>query len=487
MRAAVIFLVACSVAHADAPKRTAPAGFDHPRHAQATALACTQCHPLERGVIAKPPTHATCFGKCHAEQVGALKLRDAVADPRYCIGCHAETALSLPIDTKALARTAVTTGADHALQLGHAAHGQIACAKCHDMARPNRGLPHARCVGCHGDKPETTFAISECAKCHPPGTDRPRFARDSQVVVTSAFSHTRHATRGAAKQCLTCHAGVAATNTRTLPTPKLETCTTAGCHDAKAAFGAMTACTRCHRDVPKGEFLVARPAALFSHANHAPLTKAKAPCASCHPLSKTGEIQVAGHLACVDGCHDHEADFGARAPKICGACHDGTEPWRPLIADKIPTDTTEFGATLDHRKHAGACTSCHTLTTTRTELRPPRGHRSCTTAGCHAVTAGPAPRMTACESCHQAGAAATRESARLTARWSVRATFKHRVHGQKIAVDCVKCHTDLTSPTVLSLAPPPKAACSASGCHDGGAAFKVTGTSCTRCHPGSPK
>ena len=60
--------------------------------------------------------------------------------------------------------------------------------------------------------------------------------------------------------------------------------------------------------------------------------------------------------------------------------------------------------------------------------------------------------MTACESCHQSGLAASREAARLGARWSVRSTFKHRTHTAKAAAECIACHSDLSSPTVLSLA-----------------------------------
>jgi hypothetical protein len=72
----------------------------------------------------------------------------------------------------------------------------------------------------------------------------------------------------------------------------------------------------------------------------------------------------------------------------------------------------------------------------------------------------------------------------------VRATFAHRSHAAKAGgVACEKCHDDLRSPTVLSLATPTKASCATEKCHDGtGTAFKVTGTACTRCHPGvSPK
>ena len=369
------------------------------------------------------------------------------------------------------------------VQFGHKAHAQIGCAKCHDPGKPRRGKTHERCAGCH-DGRQAKVPMSECATCHPAGNDqtlsRPTLVR-SQIAVTSAFSHAKHA--GRAKQCTACHAAIAGTNELALPSPTLVTCT--GCHDGKTVFGALTKCTKCHVDVPKGEFSVARPDKAFSHAKHdAAVTQ---PCGGCHRLSKTGEIETGGHLACVEGCHTHEAEFGLRNPTICGACHDGTEPWRPLAADKLPADTTEFGTNLDHRKHAASCGSCHTLTTPRTELRPTRGHRACATAGCHAMTTGPAPQMASCEACHQRGVIAAREAARLSARWSVRATFNHRVHATKVAAECGRCHTDVSSPTTLSIAAPPKAVCAAAGCHDGGGAFKVTGTSCTRCHPGAPK
>jgi len=465
-----------------------PAGFDHARHAVvAPDAACTQCHPLARGLLGKPPGHAACFGKCHAAVAPLVKSRDPVPGDRrgFCVPCHARAALAAPRDPKAFASTRVTTGVEHAVQLGHKSHAQVACTRCHDPGRARRGAPHERCVGCHRERGEQPFAITVCARCHPPGSDRPRIVPATQIVVTSAFSHARHQPR--AKACTACHADVAGTDGRTLAPPKLASCTTTGCHDGKAAFDAYARCTKCHQDEPRGEFKVARPDAEFSHTKHAAI--AQQPCSSCHRLSKTGEVERGGHLACVTGCHDHEADFGAREPKICGACHDGTEPWRPLIADKLPIDTTEFGATLDHGKHGAACSSCHELTTTRTELRPPRGHRACTTAGCHAVDPkrGPAPPMTACEDCHQSGVLAAREAARLAARWSVRATFNHREHTAKVVVECVRCHVDLTSPTTLSLAPPPKATCAAAGCHDGTRAFKVTGTSCTRCHKGPPR
>jgi hypothetical protein len=197
-----------------APKRTQPVGFDHVAHdGRAPGVECATCHVLERGIAAKPPGHGACFtAACHPSTSTKLdKLEPERL--RFCIACHAETALVLPADKKALAATKVTTGIEHGVQFGHNSHRKSACTACHDVragARPQR-RPHDRCVGCHADKTDKTFAIGACAKCHPRGNDRPRFT-DNQIVVTSAFSHARHATRGTAKQCATCHASLAASD-----------------------------------------------------------------------------------------------------------------------------------------------------------------------------------------------------------------------------------------------------------------------------------
>jgi c(7)-type cytochrome triheme protein len=184
----------------------------------------------------------------------------------------------------------------------------------------------------------------------------------------------------------------------------------------------------------------------------------------------------------------HAEDFGSREPRICGACHNGTEPWRALVADRGPPDSTEFGATLDHGKHPGACERCHALSTSASQLRPPRGHRACTGSGCHAVTGGPAPALGACERCHRQNLIVDRQAARLAAPWSVRRAFDHATHargsgGQPLA--CEACHVDLSGADVAALATPPKPSCAP--CHDGSTAFKLTGTTCTRCHEGAPR
>ncbi len=100
----------------------------------------------------------------------------------------------------------------------------------------------------------------------------------------------------------------------------------------------------------------------------------------------------------------------------------------------------------------------------------------------------PAPQLGACESCHQLGLADKRIAIRTTLSWSVRAKFDHaphRVGRDGSAIACTSCHDDLHGDVLAQLAAPKKASCQP--CHDGGTAFKLTGTTCTRCHVGAPR
>jgi c(7)-type cytochrome triheme protein len=321
-----------------------------------------------------------------------------------------------------------------------------------------------------------------CAGCHPRavGVPQPPALATVRDSVTATFSHGKHATRSAAgRDCATCHAAIRATNDTELPRPKQQDCEAGGCHDGKAAFATTVACTRCHDKVPE-RFEVHRPLTRFTHSGvHADAVKSR-PCNACHPLSSRGEIQITGHGACVE-CH--KQDFGARTPKTCGACHNATEPWRKLVADRALPERTEFGATLDHDKHKQACASCHKLRTVSSQLRTPRGHAACVGKGCHENKSGPTPRFEACDGCHRLGLAAERENTRLAAPWSVRRAFDHTKHertADQQQLACTACHVQLGG-TLRELATPQKAACLP--CHDDGKpAFKLTGTACSRCH-----
>jgi c(7)-type cytochrome triheme protein len=474
--------------------RTVAIGFDHTVHARdvevsgAAPVACARCHDERAGRLVGRPGHAACFGTCHGP-APTLARQPLEGDRlKLCTNCHAEAALVPPFKgALAVAYPPYRIDRDFSLVLGHRQHRDLACVQCHDPVAHKRAAPHARCAGCHDGTTPQRFAMARCESCHPPAVGRPQPPElaTRQNTVTAVFSHATHAARGGAgKDCTTCHAKIrdASELQIELPRPTVTEC--ARCHDGAQAFAVTAACTRCHA-APTDKYDVARPEARFRHDTvHAALVAGE-PCTTCHVLDgKTGEVAVAGHAACTQ-CH--ASDFGERHPTKCGACHNATEPWRHLRADRGFPDRTEFGAMIDHAVHRGACTSCHALRTPTTQLRTPRGHAACTGGGCHAVTGGAAPALAACSGCHRLGLAAERLAERIARPWSVRLAFDHAQHARSregTTLACTSCHTSLVGP-VTELAAPAKATCA--GCHDGGQAFKLSGTTCRRCHAGGAK
>lgn len=521
--------IACASCHPLMPATaTGPSGAlgKRPDHA-ACFGACHGAQPTrqEWPATAPPPAGAT------APDDGADDGPALSARARTCLTCHA--AADLAARRFAVAYPPYALRPDWIAPLPHGSHRQVECGSCHPLpgaplAKPagraaaKPAAAHARCLGCHGaaatpasalaNQPSSaasgapsgspsgapataptsapTFAMSECERCHraapPPAVSAP-------LTVTAAFSHQRHQ-RHAAKQhgagkdgaadeaaCSPCHRELASERHDGRTRPTAATCATAACHDGKAAFSITERCTQCHKEAPAGLYPVARPAGRFLHRQHAAAV-ASVGCQGCHRLGTGGlTVERAGHAACAS-CH--AADFGAAQPVICGACHGSTEPWRPLRADRLPAESTEFGARLDHGSHAQPCQRCHTLDTRARQLRLPRDHSACAGSGCHEPQGGPAPALTACAECHQLELVLERDQQRRRAPWSVRQRFDHGSHrsdGSGAALACSRCHGDVSGP-LATMATPKKRSCET--CHDGRAAFSVTGTGCNRCHGG---
>jgi c(7)-type cytochrome triheme protein len=93
------------------------------------------------------------------------------------------------------------------------------------------------------------------------------------------------------------------------------------------------------------------------------------------------------------------------------------------------------------------------------------------------VTGGVAPTLATCGGCHTLGLAAARVHDRELAPWSVRRAFDHGAHTGSA---CASCHVDVAAADPAAMPTPAKATCAP--CHDGKTAFKLTGTSCKRCH-----
>jgi c(7)-type cytochrome triheme protein len=252
-------------------------------------------------------------------------------------------------------------------------------------------------------------------------------------------------------------------------------------------------CRRCHgppeREGPSPSLARSR----FSHRAHIAAGPGMA-CATCHALDARGAPVTAlrGHAPCSDAAC-HASDFAAAAPATCGVCHVRAEPWRQLHDDPTPAELTEFGVDFSHRAHIsgrtspGPCTTCHRLAAPTGRFEPSPGHAACTGSACHAPLRGGAPPpLSRCEGCHALGSAEKREQVARGRRWSVRQRFTHEPHraeptGARPALPCVECHAGaLTSTRIADMAAPRKASCAR--CHDGGAAFKLTGHTCSRCH-----
>jgi c(7)-type cytochrome triheme protein len=473
-------LVAASIAHAAGPPviGTANRRFDHDRHASSAGAAgktvpCAGCHDDKQKA-----EHGRC-ASCHVfpSSCSVMQTPGVAAPARVCRTCHTPTRPEcLPRDMPPLpAAGSFSAKFTHAKHLATGPSIERDCALCHraQAAAPPAQKPHVLCSGCHnpnGVKP----SMAECTSCHgarakpaPPAGDPYRL---------STFDHRSHANASKLTSCLQCHDKPVGD----LPKPSMLGCQTR-CHDGKKAFSATgTRCTACHKTPVQAQVPAARRELGFSHAEHRKHNVKIDDCAACHTTDADGVLAAPGtrkdHLPCANqNCH--QSDYVARAPKICGVCHDAAVPWARAVSRPGKPVAVEWFQAMNHASHLAGkpatCESCHG--DKRTGAPRPRDHRACSI--CHARQA---PVMTDCAACHTGTRASPPPSA-----WSVAAAFDHTTH----AVDprtrkptaCTECHKQIASAKdMASVAPPRMADCD--GCHDGKSAFKSTGFGCARCH-----
>ena len=521
--------VAATIATVSAPAQpTAPAdrpalGFDHLSHdghvavSGAPPIACDKCHVLDRrGRVTGRPDHSACYGACH----GPLPPRRRPGKPypideerRFiCSSCHSPTAIARveagSADKLTVFYPPYGRERDYGIALSHAAHDQATrdrggCLVCHidpgapPPPRARKPRPaHDRCIVCH-QPGSAELPIGACTTCHPAAfgyASRPH--RDpGPYPVTSKFSHRNHRERGpgeSADPCRTCHVAITTTTGNEIPSPTTSVC--ASCHDGSRAFSTHgTDCRRCHEAPRERITRHVQTQLWFSHRDHQKrgLTNS---CRDCHRLDAAGLPlpTAADHSPCADaGCHREE--FSSPTPTICRTCHVGSEPWRPLHAERRPAPRTEFGARFAHLTHLGGdrplisapCTSCHREKSATRDMRLPRDHRACAGPDCHQSQGKVAPDLDDCGGCHALGIVAKKLRVCASKPWSVRGRFRHQPHifepGTNKPVDCSECHRDVaTSTTIDTIGAPTKAQCLR--CHDGETAFKVTGHNCARCH-----
>ena len=498
---AAIMAAAAAALAAPPPAPDPPAdGFDHIAHqgrVEAKAVAppaCQRCHQIDKsGRLTRAPGHASCFGDCHGKPPPPPTTRPyRIEEQRrpVCAACHRPAALDrLVRGGRQPVRSAFPPygpEGEFAIAMSHAAHASVSggCRACHatppepEQAAETPPRGHARCAGCHQKSPGGV-AMSACARCHTPavGPLRAPHIDAGPFRVKRRFSHKKHAARGAG--CASCHAGAAAATGDLVPTPRKAQC--ASCHDGKKAFSMVEpACRSCHAAPDREEPAPERARrAQFSHRTHA-----ASDCRVCHELDARGMPGPVGrgHQPCSNSkCH--AGDFAARAPVTCTVCHARAEPWRDLHIDPQSAPAIEFAVAFPHAVHRAPCASCHPARPSG-RFGQVGGHGACGGSGCHARSGGARPPLTECASCHQSGARDPRTQRQR--RWSVRERFTHRGHlaepgAPDRAVACAVCHTAVArAKSLAELRPPAKATCAR--CHDGGAAFKLTGHSCNRCH-----
>ena len=348
-----------------------------------TTVKCEKCHAPTRPVAKRfrPLAHGKCLD-CHADpHLGET--------PKPCETCHAVE------DRWTATRFEV---ADHAKTrfVLEGAHRATPCGKCHPSAPKSPGFKagNPACETCHADPHDAQFAgKGTCASCH-------------GVVAWSPSTYTKEA-----------HAKAG------FPLIGKHDVACAGCH-AKQFVDVATECSACHDDRHAGQFEKRacttchagaewKPAPGFDHGKTFALRgrHAKAECARCHPDAR---IQPTAGKPFVTAVYKLGKDS-----RTCEGCH------RPQHGD--PTSD------LDQRRRLAAatrdCSTCHTESTWRQSVTPPRFDHLTTGAplvGGHA--------QTACSSCHQPGRRALAHLA------DCESCHQDR-HGGRLGERCESCHS----------------------------------------------
>lgn len=214
-------------------KETGPVEFTHQAHA--SRQPCSACHPglftagNSRPVGMAAMEKGKSCGACH-DGAKAFALAD-------CAKCHTVTDFIFKVRE---------TGP---VTFTHKAHaGRQSCKVCHPkiyhyvkakhvgMAAMEKGKS---CGVCHDGK--TTFAVSDCARCHPVK----ELTFPVKDISPARFSHKSHLVRN---RCEACHpklyplkrgkpVGMAAME-------KGKSC--GACHNGKTAFPVTASCDFCH-------------------------------------------------------------------------------------------------------------------------------------------------------------------------------------------------------------------------------------------------
>ena len=254
-----LFPAACRKPIRVVSSATPPASptFSHQTHFRLKAdLFCDACHqvdPKQMYAVARPghDQHKPCT-ECHAEA-----FRQAPGP--LCRVCHVSVNPRKKGDSPLETYPAVLRRRRLVLPFNHEKHLDaenpqtgLDCAACHalDPARsPYMSFPrHEVCAACHGTEGRPPApSMGDCQSCHARSRVTPgRRALQSDI----RFTHAKHqrTRNGEAIECLTCHGGVAESETvADLSLPEMKDCAT--CHEDAARTPdavRIAKCEVCH-------------------------------------------------------------------------------------------------------------------------------------------------------------------------------------------------------------------------------------------------
>ena len=428
-------------------------------HAQ---VACQKCHvPAADGVVKFVGLKFQQCESCHSDpHRGTFQ--------QGCESCH---------NTAGWKRTSFMARFDHSKTrfalLGR--HLEVHCDTCHRGGDFKTPLAFQACADCHKPDPHNgQFAKradgGRCESCHTVGGFKPAKFELAEHNRTGFPLREKHAT----VQCAKCHAP---SGRATLFKVKFAACT--DCHtDAhRGQFARAPYWNRCEKCHTESGF---KPS-MFTLVRHQESTfvltggHIAVACIDCHKPAEAGRT-ISYHfdaLACTT-CHSdpHRGEFVPRMQRAaanrrsagCEACHS-TKSWQDLT--RFDHDSTKFQLVGTHR--AVECAGCH---------RPPNMERtlmhvnfSSAPAKCeechedpHGAQFARADKETRCAECHN------------TTKWRP-SLFDHEktIFGLKGAhkdVRCAGCHTNVraVSERKVVFYKPTPTACAA--CH--GATVVVT-------------
>lgn len=295
------------------------------------------------------------------------------------------------------------------------------------------------------------------------------------------FSHKVHLSKKSDKigkvSCKACHtASITAANVHYTMADMEKGKSCGKCHTGQVAF-SISQCTACHKVKDITYRIQETGPVHFSHTKHLKTMQ----CNACHTrIYSTGankQVTMA------------EMEKG----KSCGACHDGVKAFSiGKCASCHPTKEIVFAVketgptTFSHKNHVAmySCSACHT----KLYAIGPNKHASMAAMAkgksCGACHNGKEAFAVAdCEKCHPAkGMKAKLKDIRFKVAGAGNVKFSHTGHLNMYK--CADCHTR-TFPLKSGNKPVSmfemRNAKSCGACHDGKAAFSVTGN-CDSCH-----